>query len=1021
MGVLLSKPVAYVHAKVDQAKLAVRTRIDNAKNYVCTSINNTKVAIETRIVNTKTAITTAIQTRIDNTKTAIFTRVDNTKKACRNTTNGIKTGIQNRVNAVTDGVHTVTNGVRHGVRTVVTSVASIGSAVTSGTAAVKSSVGDRVSRARTCVNGAYQRTARRRFSVFEKVKYSVLLSIMLFVVVVSGALLWDVYNGDVGAAQRKIHAMYSFTYDTSFLAGSLLMRLSSTCLSYTLSGLQIAGGHMLVWSQIALTHMTYAANITQVYSVEGAKVGLEYTVSASQTVGHFMNESVYVLAEYISAGSKVTWEYFLYACGRCWIFIMYAFERGAEFVVYAAEVTLCSLRVVLLFLGRTLKSCATISLNATEAILKYLMRLTKAGGALAAEWSVEAAIWSVEMLKYAATDGRVKLWANLQVLAYDLYSGSYTISELLLDTSSFIFHKTVRGIMVFFHWSVNALYTTSDWTLQSAKVTAEAVASGSVVLYHTTYNATTTSYSAICVTLMWTYDTVLSVTYTTYDYTYTGLSTGFHVVYVTSKFVYIQTDAIVRFTIYWVATIATFLWQWLSYIVLTISHILDVTLNRFGVRYLLIACRYITRWSLALGEIVFAFLYEVSTYLGRFLYTTGVHVYNICYIVCAFLWQLVTGVLGVVKMFVSMLVCCVTAVFQVVLWFVDEFMLAYVYMLHQYNMYRETLFFGFVILISLYCSGLMQGRIVTNDTADDDEFDSDSIDDDGGHRRNDDGHGDANGSQESLNTKEVGDESYDIQAMKMKAKPPTTLETRPPPSYMQRSVIPAYDEIDDNEDDEDIAIGDHLSDDSDLESDFELDAIPDVMDSSDSETELIPSRIDELTPPEEDHVQPDGASFLPDDPVIIEEDHKPEGGATDLSDVAAVVNSCENVTDSDVKTYRRDPGQAETREEDEFVNIEELGVFPDIDQSGDEEEAEIIAMFVQDEEMKDTTQLFTPDGQIRQDPLHTRPVHFYFGTCSDYVCRRLRGNQLCQIFNSITGEYLYVVSVLEQQRRDPRV
>ena len=941
MGSLLSTPVAYVHAKVDKAKQAVQTGIDDTKNYIYTSIYNTKLAIKTRIVNTKDAISTAIQTRIDNTKRAVFTRVDNVKNACLDTVSGVKNGVQRRVDAVTSGIRAITDGVQNGVNTVATSVVSAGNAVAGGVLAVKSSVSDKVSTTAASVSEAYQRTARRRLSWFEKVKYAVLLSFMMLMLIISGVLLWDVYNGDMDAAKHKISVMYTCVYNTSVLSAQELLRISSICLSYTYSGLQIAGAYILVWSQIALTQMSYAANTTQVYSVEGAKIGFKYTVIASQTVGHFMNESAYVSAEYISIGSKVTWEYFLFASECSWTFMKYAFRRGTDFVVFGAEVTLSSLRVVLVYLGSTSKACAIHLLNASEVMLKYLLRATKAGVALIAQWSMEAGVWSAEMLKYAATDGRVKLWANLQVLAYDLFTGSYTVSELLLDTSTFIVNKTIRGSVVFFHWSMNALYTASEWTVQSAKVTTDCLVVSTVAVYHTTYNATITSYNAIYVTVIWTYETVCSVSWTIYDFTCSVLSTTFHIVFATSKFIYVQTDAIVRFTIYWVTAIATFLWQWLSYIVLTITHILDVTLNRFGVRYLLIACHYLTQWSLALGEIVFAFLCEVGTYLGRFCYSTGIHVYNVAYIVCAFLWQLVTGVLSIVKMFVSLLVMCVTGIFQVVLWFVDEFMLAYVYMLHQYNMYREALFFGFIVLITLYCSGLVQDRTVTAENThddDDDEFDGDdSCDDDVGHHHYDDGHGDVGSSRESLNMDKTEGESHQVQAPKTKVKP-QTLESSPPPAYMQRSVIPAYDEIDDNEDDEDIAIGDHLSDESDLDSDFDLDPIPDVMDSTDSETELMPSRIDELTPPEENHEPLGGTVNLPDDPIELtspKEDGEPTDGAADVVPVAT--NSSEDVTDSDVRTCRQDPQRAEAAEDNEFVNIEELGEFPDIDQSDDEE------------------------------------------------------------------------------------
>ena len=924
MGAILSKPVAYIHAKIDQAKQAVRTRISNAKNYVCTSINDTKLAIKSSVVDTKNSISTSIHSKIDNTKTAIFTRVDNTKKACRNTTNCIKLSIQNRVNAVADGISTITNSVRLGGWAVATSVASVGGAVKNGAVAVKSSFSGTFSRTRTRVNEDSERTSQHKLSGFKKVKYAIFVWIALLVVVIGGVLLWDVYNGDMDAAQRKIHAMYSFAYSTSVVSGKVLLRLCTTCLSCASSGLQIASGYILVWSQNALTHLMFAANATQVYSVEAAKVGFKHTVIASQTAGHFLNESAYVSAEYISAGSKVTWEYFLLACARTWIFVMYAFERCAEFAVIATEFTISALHVALLCLARTLKTCTTYLLNATELILKYLLHATTAGIALAVDCSIDAAVWSVEMLKYAATDGRVKLWANLQVLSYDLYTGSYTISELLLDTSSYVLHKTVRGTVAFVHWTTYALYTGSDWLLQSAKVTTAAVATGTVVVYHSTYDATITSYGAICEALTWTFDTVTTVSYTTYVYTYSVLSTGYHVVYVVSTFVYTQTDAIVRFTAYWVTTIAVFLWQLLSVIVMTISHVLDVALNRIGVKYLVIVSQFIMKWSLILGEIVFAFLSEVGTYLGRFFYTTGIYLYNVSYIVCAFLWQLVAGVMGVVKIFVGALVYCVTAVFQVALWFVEEIVLAYGYMLAQYNFYRETLFFGFTILLSLYCSGLMQDRTMV---------DTDNVDGD----CDDGGHGDASRGLEGLSTDEmvVEESHYKSDATTVHEMKVKSLEARSPPAYVQQSVIPAYDEIDDIEDDEDIAIGDHLSEDTDDESDFELADIPDVMESSSSEGDLEPNRVEELTLPEIGH-QPNHSDFPPNDPIVVEEVLTGAMVLPYTDDVAA--NLCDNLMESDNDTCGRDLQQEEAHEGDEFADIEELGDFPDLD--GDEEEGE---------------------------------------------------------------------------------
>ena len=83
--------------------------------------------------------------------------------------------------------------------------------------------------------------------------------------------------------------------------------------------------------------------------------------------------------------------------------------------------------------------------------------------------------------------------------------------------------------------------------------------------------------------------------------------------------------------------------------------------------------------------------------------------------------------------------------------------------------------------------------------------------------------------------------------------------------------------------------------------------------------------------------------------------------------------------------------------------------------------ADILAMLMRDDKMKDSTQILTPNDEPRQHSHRTRPVHFYHGTCSDYVSRSLRSKRISRIFNDVTGEYLYVVSVLEKRKRDPAV
>jgi hypothetical protein len=75
-----------------------------------------------------------------------------------------------------------------------------------------------------------------------------------------------------------------------------------------------------------------------------------------------------------------------------------------------------------------------------------------------------------------------------------------------------------------------------------------------------------------------------------------------------------------------------------------------------------------------------------------------------------FAYHIVAAVGSVIKAVVNVLVFCTTRVFGVVIWFLRETLFAYLYMLHQYNMYRELLFLAFVGLLSVYCTGLMRDR-----------------------------------------------------------------------------------------------------------------------------------------------------------------------------------------------------------------------------------------------------------------------------------------------------------------------
>jgi hypothetical protein len=181
-----------------------------------------------------------------------------------------------------------------------------------------------------------------------------------------------------------------------------------------------------------------------------------------------------------------------------------------------------------------------------------------------------------------------------------------------------------------------------------------------------------------------------------------------------------------------------------------------------------------------------------------------------------------------------------TAVFGSIIWFLEETLFAYAYMMHQYTMYQEILFVLIIGVLSLYCTGLVRDRNRSGADSDDSDEETDESEDDTGADDEGDG-GDAriHEPKEKKKRKKKGDV---------------------PPAYVLNDDIPDYDDIENSPNQEDSHLDDLLPI-TDSEDEFDLDAnvgIPHYLDSGS----------------ESDHV-PDEEAFNKDHPLIPEV----EGGA----------------------------------------------------------------------------------------------------------------------------------------------
>ena len=163
---------------------------------------------------------------------------------------------------------------------------------------------------------------------------------------------------------------------------------------------------------------------------------------------------------------------------------------------------------------------------------------------------------------------------------------------------------------------------------------------------------------------------------------------------------------------------------------------------------------------------------------------------------------------SLLRLLFATLVAAVTLLFRSVIWLLAQVALVYAAMLRQYDVYRDVLFVTFIIIIIVYCTGLVRDRRPSSGDAGD-------------------------GSDDEIDGDAKTDDVEDDAATGLQP------DSQPPPAYNAKSPLPGYDDA--NGTNLEASDGSEIGSDSDIDSgsDFELDQeVPDVMDSSSSEAEL---------------------------------------------------------------------------------------------------------------------------------------------------------------------------------------
>ena len=249
---------------------------------------------------------------------------------------------------------------------------------------------------------------------------------------------------------------------------------------------------------------------------------------------------------------------------------------------------------------------------------------------------------------------------------YFYVSGSYTLSQLILDASAFTVSKSYQYSFIF----------------------AECVSDTCCVLYHWSRVTFLTTSHIVCVTSVYMYATTCWLLNTLYD----------------------STTSMFETAVVWTLEAVMFLRYWLYTIVTVGSRSLYVGLNQYALHYGYVLVTHILDWIIIAASILIKFLTYLAVYFWRCISVATNQIYTIFYIAFGFCYHIVAAIFSIVRFWIDGMVFLVTVVFSGVIFVLERTIFAYTSAMASYNRYREILFLGACALIVVYCGGVVKDR-----------------------------------------------------------------------------------------------------------------------------------------------------------------------------------------------------------------------------------------------------------------------------------------------------------------------
>jgi len=550
-------------------------------------------------------------------------------------------------------------------------------------------------------------------------KYGALAVVILFILSVILLTVLDLYLEDYASAKHRLAVIWWCMCTTVYFLWDMSV---------------IGATYAWYWTQIAAENAWKGSKVAAHYGLVGAEITGKHIYAGSVVMAQYATIGLKVAAGYAVVGAEIVARYTWIGCKHSVIIAYHVLLMLVDSAIYCSQICLEYTYAGLLIGGHYVAEGGKLGAHYAAEGCVY----TYEHGTVAVKHGsicfYHYAVYFVTNFRKASTEAAVWLSTALQAVVEATCSAAFSGGRLIISCTVDLLSKSYEHLWLTSEWLYAASVSVANWTTITVTNVVIFAKEFAVTAVRFAISACVTAYNGTITTLVALYNG--SITFSE-----------------------------------WTVSTAKVTWLWLTTAVTGLSNFLYIAVTDYGFRWTALIGSWLFDVACFLGRVLCKFFSDLGAYVANFVYVTSSRILSIVYIIVSFLYSIAMAIASVIRVVLDVAVFCITRMFGAIIWFLREILFAYMYMLHQYNIYRELLFMIFVGLLTVYCTGLMRDRRRLRETDDDLE----SSDDD----------------EEQPDDTIVPEDSYEESAPELQLKKDLALPGQQP-------MMPSHDEVDDD-------------------------------------------------------------------------------------------------------------------------------------------------------------------------------------------------------------------------------